>query len=222
MTIELSGLQKTYRHKKVLEGVSLMAEEGSCACILGENGCGKSTLLSILAGVQKADSGKFLYGGEDLFKNGTLRAKVLGYVPQKDPLIEELTAWDNLRMWYDKDRLQKELSEGVLAMLGIDSFLKTPVHKMSGGMKKRLSIGCAVAGSPKILLLDEPSAALDLICKERIYNYFERYRAEGGILLLATHDVREMELCDKCYILKHGRLVSYEYDGNVHQLVGKL
>lgn len=222
MAIELSGIQKNYRRKEVLKGVSLTAHEGSCSCILGENGCGKSTLLSILAGVQKADSGKFLYDGEDLLKNGTLRAKVLGYVPQKDPLIEELTAWDNLRMWYDKEKLQKELSGGVLAMLGIDRFLKIPVHKMSGGMKKRLSIGCAVAGDPKILLLDEPSAALDLICKERIYNYFERYKAEGGILLLATHDVREMELCDKCYILKQGHLVSYEYDGDVHRLVGKL
>ncbi|MCM1186006.1 MAG: ABC transporter ATP-binding protein [Lachnoclostridium sp.] len=206
----------------MLEDISLTAAEGSCTCILGENGCGKSTLLSILAGVQKADAGKFFYGEEDLFKNGGLRAKVLGYVPQKDPLIEELTAWDNLRMWYDKDKLNRELSDGVLAMLGIDHFLKTPVHKMSGGMKKRLSIGCAVAGQPEILLLDEPSAALDLICKERIYNYFERYKAEGGILLLATHDIRELELCDQCYILKQGSLVSYEYDGNIHHLAGKL
>ncbi len=222
MKIELSGIQKNYRHKKVLEEISLTAEEGSCTCILGENGCGKSTLLSILAGVQKADAGRFFYGEEDLFKNSRLRAQILGYVPQKDPLIEELTAWDNLRMWYDKDKLNRELSEGVLAMLGIDQFLKTTVYKMSGGMKKRLSIGCAVAGSPKILLLDEPSAALDLICKERIYNYFERYKAQGGILLLATHDVRELELCDQCYILKQGRLTSYEYDGNIHRLVGKL
>lgn len=220
--IELSGIQKNYRHKKVLEEISLTAEEGSCTSILGENGCGKSTLLSILAGVQKADAGKFFYGEEDLFKNGKLRAEVLGYVPQKDPLIEELTAWDNLRMWYGKGRLDRELSEGVLAMLGIDQFLKTPVHKMSGGMKKRLSIGCAVAGNPKILLLDEPSSALDLICKERIYNYFERYKAQGGILLLATHDVRELELCSQCYILKQGHLVSYEYDGNIHRLAGEL
>lgn len=222
MKIQLEGIQKSYKRKMVLDSVELTAEAGSCVGILGGNGCGKSTLLSILAGVQRADKGAFLYGGEDLLKNNALRTSVLGYVPQGDPLIEELNAWDNLRMWYDSKTLRRELSDGVLAMLGIDSFLRIPVHKMSGGMKKRLSIGCAVAERPKILLLDEPSAALDLICKERIYNYFKQYTAEGGILLLATHDIQELELCDKCYILKQGILSSYEYDGDVHRLAENL
>lgn len=222
MKIELTGIRKSYRHNRVLEQISLTAEAGSCVGILGANGCGKSTLLSVLAGVQKADEGTFLYEGEDLLTNGARRAAVVGYVPQGNPLIEELTAWDNLRMWYDRKTLQRELSDGVLAMLGIDSFLKVPVSKMSGGMKKRLSIGCVVVGRPKILLLDEPSAALDLICKERIYNYLETYKAEGGILMLATHDIQELELCDRCYILKNGYLTHYDYDGDVHHLVGRL
>jgi ABC-2 type transport system ATP-binding protein len=136
--------------------------------------------------------------------------------------VEELTAWDNLRMWYDSKTLRRELSDGVLAMLEIDSFLKVPVRKMSGGMKKRLSIGCSVVAGPQILLLDEPSAALDLICKERIYNYFEKYKAEGGILMLVTHDSRELELCDQYYILKQGRLTACDYDGDISHLVGRL
>lgn len=222
MKIELTGIQKAYRKKEILKDVSLTAEEGSCVGILGANGCGKSTLLSILAGVQKADKGAFLYNGEDLLQNNALRTSVLGYVPQGNPLIEELTAWDNLRMWYDSKTLRRELSDGVLSLLGIDSFLKTPVHKMSGGMKKRLSLGCAVVAGPKILLLDEPSAALDLVCKEHIYNYFKRYKEEGGTLLLATHDTQELALCDKCYILKQGKLFAYNYDGNIHHLVGCL
>lgn len=222
MKIELSGIQKAYRRKVVLESVSLTAKEGSCVGILGGNGCGKSTLLSILAGVQKADGGSFLCDGEDLLQNTERRKSLLGYVPQGNPLIEELNAWDNLRMWYDRRTLKRELDQGVLAILGIDGFLKVPVHKMSGGMKKRLSIGCAVAGKPKILLLDEPSAALDLVCKEKIYNYFETYKNEGGILLLATHDLQELALCDQCYILKKGKLTSYEYDGDIHRLAGSL
>lgn len=219
MKIELAGIQKSYHKKRILENVSLTVESGSCVGILGGNGSGKSTLLSSLAGVQKADAGAFLYAGEDLFKNSKLRTKVLGYVPQGNPLIAELTAWDNLRMWYDRKTLQKELSDGVLAMLGIDSFLKVPVSKMSGGMQKRLSIGCAVAQKPKILLLDEPSAALDLVCKERIYNYFKKYTEEGGTLILTTHDIQEVQLCDKCYILKQGKLEPYEYDGDIQRLV---
>lgn len=218
MGIVLTGIQKSYKQKRVLENISLEAREGSCIGILGGNGCGKSTLLSILAGVQKADAGSFLYQGKDLLSDHAFREKVLGYVPQGNPLLEELTAWDNLRLWYDKKTLKRELADGVLAMLGIDGFLKVPVRKMSGGMKKRLSIGCAVVGRPKILLLDEPTSALDLICKGQIHNYFEKCRRDGGILLLTTHDMQEMDLCDKCYILKQGTLHSYAYDGDIHRL----
>lgn len=222
MMIELTAIRKAYGKKKILTDVSFVAEEGSCVGILGGNGCGKTTLLSILAGVRRADGGAFLYNGRNLLTETALRNSVLGYVPQGDPLMEELTAWDNLRLWHDKATLRRELSGGVLAMLGIDEFLKVPVCKMSGGMKKRLSIGCAVAARPRILLLDEPSAALDIICRELIYNYFEAYKADGGILLLATHDVQELELCSQSYILKQGRLTPYTYDGDIHRLAGNL
>ena len=220
--IEIKQIQKKYKKKAVLTDINLDVQEGSCVGILGGNGSGKSTLLSILAGVQKADNGSFLWEGADLFKNEKIREEILGYVPQGNPLMEELTAWDNLRLWYEKDELKKELDGGVLDMLGIPDFLKVPVRKMSGGMKKRLSIGCSVANHPKLLLLDEPSAALDLICKERIGNYLKDFKAQGGSIILATHDVQEIELCDAWYILKNGMLEPYLYDGNVHHLVGKL
>lgn len=222
MELELAGIRKSYKKHKVLTDISLSAGAGSCVGILGGNGSGKSTLLSILAGVQKADGGSFLYQGEDLLRNSKKIPALLGYVPQGNPLMEELNAWDNLRMWYDAAALRRELAQGALAMLGIDSFLKTPVHKMSGGMKKRLSIACAVVARPRILVLDEPSAALDLVCKENIYRYLEQYKKEGGIVLLATHDMQELELCDKCYILKAGVLEAYQYDGDLHHLAGRL
>lgn len=220
--MEIVDIQKKYKKNPVLRGVSLTVGEGGCAGILGSNGSGKSTLLSVLAGIQRADAGKFLWQGDDLLVNGGLRAKLVGYVPQGNPLLEELTAWDNLRLWYEKPVLERELREGVLGILGIAEFLKTPVYKLSGGMKKRLSIGCAVSGQPRILLLDEPTAALDLICRERIYNYLKEFKAQGGRILLVTHDMQEMELCDSWHILKDGKLTPYEYDGNVHHLVGRL
>ena len=147
---------------------------------------------------------------------------MIGYVPQSTPLLEELSAYDNLSLWYTATEIKKSLSDGVLGMLGINEFIKTPVYKMSGGMKKRLAIGCAVAHNPKILLLDEPSAALDLICKERIANYLLEFKQNGGIILLATHDLHEIPICDKLYILKDGILNSFDYDGNIHRLVGSL
>ncbi|MCM1056042.1 MAG: ABC transporter ATP-binding protein [Firmicutes bacterium] len=222
MGIELAGIKKSYGKKKVLENVSLKAKEGSCVGILGGNGCGKSTLLSILAGVRRADGGAFLYRGEDLLQKGSARTGTVGYVPQGDTLIEELTAWDNLRLWYGKEVLKNELNGGVLELLGISEFLKVTVRKMSGGMKKRLSIGCAVLGKPKILLLDEPSAALDLACKDRIYEYFRQYKKEGGVLLMTTHDMQDMEQCEECHLLRGGVLSPYEYDGDMHRLAGCL
>lgn len=222
MQIEIRNLSKSYGKKKVLTDISLSAEGGKCIGILGANGCGKSTFLSILAGVLERDSGQFLFNGEDLFQNRKKRSSLVGYVPQGTPLIEELTAWDNLLLWYDRETLQKELENGVLKMLGVDEFLKTTVRKMSGGMKKRLSIGCAMAKKPPILLLDEPTAALDLSCKQSISQYLTQYKNAGGLLFLTTHDSLELSLCDRFYIIKDGKLCEYHYDGDLNHLVDSL
>lgn len=218
----IEHIKKNYGKKKVLSDVTLKAEPGKCIGILGGNGCGKSTLLNILAGIFKADGGRFEYEGEDLLKNQKLRSRTIGYVPQSTPLLEELTAMDNLRLWYEKDEIQQKLDDGVLGMLGIGDFLDVTVSKMSGGMKKRLAIGCSVANNPKILLLDEPSAALDLVCKARISNYLLDFKEHGGTILLATHDIQEIPLCDELYILKNGVLNPYTFDGNVNRLAGSL
>jgi ABC-2 type transport system ATP-binding protein len=175
--------------------------------------------MSILAGTQHSDGGEFLLDGENLFRNAKRLAEVVGYVPQGTPLIEELSAWDNLLLWYDAKMLRRELDGGVLKMLGIDEFISVPVRKMSGGMKKRLSIGCSVAKKPSLLLLDEPCAALDLICKHSINEYLRSFKANGGSLILATHDESELSLCDVIYILKDGKLHNYDY--GVNSTIGK-
>lgn len=218
----IQNISKSYKNKQILSDISFDAEPGSCIGILGCNGSGKSTLLNILAGVLKPDSGAFIFEKTNLFENHAFRSSTVGFVPQNPPLFEELNAWDNLSLWYDKNALKKELHNGVLKMLGIDEFLKTPVCKMSGGMKKRLAIGCAVCGNPKILLLDEPSSALDIICKQNIIDYLKDFKAQGGIIILATHDLNELEICDKLYILKDKKLSSYNYTGNPKELVQSL
>lgn len=222
MKIEINGIRKKYGSKQVLKDISLTVESGKCIGILGGNGCGKSTLLSILASVQSADGGSFLYDGKDLFKYPKQRAALVAYVPQGTPLIEELTAKDNLSLWYSKKDMLYQLENGVLKMLGIDAFLKTQVSKMSGGMKKRLAIGCAIAKRPPILILDEPMAALDIACKQKISEYIKKHKQDGGIVLIATHDVIELELCDEWYIIKDGVLQGFEYTGNIEELVKNL
>jgi len=222
MDLEVKGIQKSFRRKVPLRDASFSADRGTCVGILGQNGSGKSTLLSILAGVQRGDAGEFLWMGNNLLKNSKLLSQTVGYVPQGTPLLDELTAWDNLMLWYTKEELNREFDGGVLEMLGINEFIKVPVHKMSGGMKKRLSIGCAVARKPPVLLLDEPSAALDLICKEHINSYLASCKKNGNIIILTTHDESELSLCDTWFILKDGYLEPFVYDGNIHRLVGQL
>lgn len=222
MQIEIKHIAKKFKKKQVLQDICLTAEGGTCIGILGANGSGKSTFLSILAGIQGCDAGQFLWEDVDLLKNTKKRTELVGYVPQGTPLIEELSARDNLLLWYDKKSMEQELSDGVLNLLGIGDFLNVTVSKMSGGMKKRLSIGCAMAKKPPILLLDEPTAALDLSCKQSIAAYLRHYKQTGGLLLLTTHDVMELDLCDAWYIIRDGVLVPFAYDGDVQKLVESL
>lgn len=219
---EINNISKSFRGKSVLRGVTFTTEPGEGIGILGANGCGKSTLFSILSGVIKPDGGSFNSDGIDLLSDYKERSSKIGYVPQGTPLMEELSARDNLSLWYEKEDMLRSLDNGVLKMLGIGEFLNVAVRRMSGGMKKRLSIGCAVAQKPSLLLLDEPTAALDLICKENISEYLKDFKASGGTVVIATHDVRELDLCDKIYILKSGVLIPFEYDGNVERLVKNL
>lgn len=206
--LQVTGIAKKYGRKTVLRDISFSAKQGECVAIAGKNGCGKSTLLSILAGTLKPGAGEFRAFGQDIFRNPKERERLIGYVPQENPLVPELTARDNLRLWYCSSRydMKEELENGVLAMLGIPEFLDVKVSAMSGGMKKRLSIGCAVANDPPVLILDEPSAALDLVCKDAIRQYLLTYKERKGIVLITTHDEDELRLCDRLLVMKDGVL----------------
>lgn len=225
MDIRVNHIHKKYRlgGKRVLNDISFEGTSGECIGILGANGCGKTTLLSILSGIRKPDGGEFLVDGCNLMKHSAKFNQLIGYVPQGNPLMEELTAKDNLRLWYCDSilNMKEELENGVLKMLGISDFLNVQVSRMSGGMKKRLSIGCAVANNPQILILDEPGASLDLVCKNHIASYLKEFKKKGGIILLATHEEREIDLCDRIYIMKDGMLQETACK-NVEQLAQKM
>ena len=206
--IEIEDLTSAYGKNEVLCGVNLSGERGECIGIVGPNGCGKSTLLSVMAGVLRPKSGSVYYYGRDALKNPVVFRKMTGYVPQENPLLEELSVYDNLRLWYpDKAQLQKELEQGFLQLLGIPEFVKMPVHKLSGGMKKRVSIGIALAGEPPVLILDEPSAALDMACKEDVKRYLRIYLERKGTVVITTHEDGELSLCDSLYVMKNGKLI---------------
>ncbi|MCJ7835324.1 ABC transporter ATP-binding protein [Cuneatibacter sp. NSJ-177] len=206
--IKVKNIIYSYGKKRVLDGVCLTAAQGDCVAVAGANGCGKSTLLSLLAGALRPQAGEMIYGGRDAAKEKNVFQKMVGYVPQDNPLFEELTVRDNLRLWYSESpySMEKDLSSGILSVLKLSEMLSLRVSRLSGGMKKRVSIGCALAAHPPILILDEPSAALDLICKEDIRRYLTMYLKQKGTILITTHEEAELDLCNRLYILKKGKL----------------
>ena len=209
MFIEVENIRKSYgRRNEVLSGASFRAASGEYIAIVGANGCGKSTLLEILAGSLKADGGSFTIDGNDAFKDRKMFQKYIGFVPQENPLMEKLSVRDNLKFWYcDTGRdMEKDLQSGVPAVLGVSGYLDKRVDKLSGGMKKRLSICCALAKNPPVLILDEPGASLDIVCKQDIMNYLSAYTKSGGTVIITSHEEGELKPADRMYLLKDGKL----------------
>lgn len=200
-------LSFSYRKKHVLRDICFTAKEGDFIGIIGKNGCGKSTLLSVLAGVLSPASGSLLYHGAPLYSRSSAPAKTVGYVPQLNPLLPELTVQDNLKLWQQNPAsLPEDALEKLYNQMGLTECFTTPVRKLSEGMKKRISIVSVLQNAPKILILDEPSAALDLPCKEIIHTQLLSFTKNGGIILFTTHEEAEFSLCTTIYILKDGVL----------------
>ena len=207
--IEVKNISKRSRNT-VLDDISFTAEKGQCIGIIGANGCGKTTLLSIMAGVNKAQSGKIYYNNE-LADRKSVFKKYIAYVPQENPLIDELTTKDNLLLWLGSNRKIKDgFENGVLKDLGIDEFLNKQVNELSGGMKRRLSIGISLSNNAPIMLLDEPGSALDIYGKQEVNSYISNYVKNGGTVVMSTHDRDEIDLCNKLYKIEDGILKECE------------
>ncbi len=206
--LEASGICKKYRKKEILKDAELLVAPGMCLGIVGRNGCGKTTLLSILAGARKAERGEIRFDGKDAVRHPEVFRQGAAYVPQENPLIEDLSVLDNLKLWYRGDRkaLARDLENGPAAMLGMNDLLRQTVSRLSGGMKKRLSIACSLAEHAPYLILDEPGAALDMECKSVIRSYLQDYLRGGGGVLLASHEMEELSVCTNLAVLRDGVL----------------
>nr|WP_317379452.1 ABC transporter ATP-binding protein [uncultured Faecalimonas sp.] len=201
--IQVSNLSKYYGKKRILQEINFTAACGECVAIVGRNGCGKTTLMQILAGGLKPDCGEIRYFGQDPLKNFRYYRKYCGYVPQELPLLGELSVRDNLRLW-GADR--SEQYEWIVDTFDLGEIMKIPVQKLSGGMKRRLSIACALAKWPPILLMDEPATALDLYYKDWLCSWIREYRKMNGIVVMTTHDEKEIMESDKCLVMCEGHL----------------
>ena len=201
--LKVSNIKKRYGRKMVLEDISFEAYCGERVAVIGRNGCGKTTLMQILAGILRPNEGELRYFGKDPQSKKEYFRKYCGYVPQELPLMEELSVRDNLRLWGVD---HSDGSEEIIRQFELEEMMKMTVSKLSGGMKRRLSIACALAGWPPILLMDEPATALDLYYKENIGNWMQSFNAMNGIIVMTTHDEKEILSCDRCLLMQEGHL----------------
>ena len=209
--LEVTGIEKRYRGRTILKNVSFRANPGECIGIVGGNGCGKTTLLSILAGIRKPDRGSIRIDGQEALGRHRLLEENIAYVPQENPLIPELTARDNYRLWFkgDKAELERDLEEGVGKFLGLTEFLGTPAGKLSGGQKRRVAIAGVLAMRPEMMILDEPTAGLDPQGRDEILDQIERLNRRYGLtILLVSHSMEDVaRYVDRIMVMNHGEKV---------------
>ncbi len=202
------GINKSYR-KTVLQDINLSVQRGEIIGLAGINGSGKSTLLSVLVTAIKPNKGSVTLDGEDLFKNGKLLKKSLGFVPQESALFENLSVLDNLRFW--------SAVYGKKCPVGDKAFLKKKVSTLSGGTKKKLALEIALMNEPDYLLLDEPTTALDMDNREDILARFFDLKRKGKSVIFSSHYAEELILCDRIFILTGGVLVYTGSPGGLSQ-----
>jgi ABC-2 type transport system ATP-binding protein len=184
LVLEARDIVKRFGEREALRGVSLEASRGELVAIIGPNGAGKTTLLSILAGIQKADSGTVSHTPGEV-----------GWVPQQAALYGKLTVAENLRLFA---RLEKcpdveQVVDRMLAQTGLAERRDDPVAQLSGGNRQRVNIAIGLLAAPAVLLLDEPSAALDPRQRERLWEFIRTLAEHGTTVVYSTHNVQEAE-----------------------------
>lgn len=199
--IKLDNITKRYGKNQVLKDISLEIASGETIAIIGRNGCGKSTLLQIMAGCLKPDSGTLSYYGKEATGHSKVFQSYCGYLPQENPLMEQLSVRDNLKLW---NTSSSQISGKLLEDFGLTDILTKPVIQLSGGMKRRLALACAYINNPPVLLLDEPTTALDFYHKEVIQRTLAEHRQKKGIVVLITHDMDEITGSDRCLLVENG------------------
>jgi ABC-2 type transport system ATP-binding protein len=215
--IEITGLKKTYRDRKTgeekaaMHGVDLTIPRGSFFGLLGPNGAGKSTLINILAGTVLKTSGTAIIDGHDITRDRKAASRAIGIVPQELVLDTFFTVRQALEItagYYGIPKDQRRTDEIIDAM-GLRDKADSPSRRLSGGMRRRLLIGKALVHTPPVLVLDEPTAGVDVELRRSLWDYVRKLNKAGTTILLTTHYLEEAEeLCDEIAIINKGNVIA--------------
>ena len=217
--ISITALVKSYGKVTALQGIDLAVPQGMIYGVVGPNGAGKTTLIKTLVGVARPTSGTARVLELDPLNDKWALRKQIGYMPQDAALYETLSARDNIT-FLGKAQSVKDLNQKmdeVIAFTELASRARDPIHTFSGGMKKRVSLACALIHQPKVLFLDEPTAAVDPQLRARSWALFRKLAKNGTTLFISTHLMDEALLCDRVTILNQGRVILVDSPQNIMQ-----
>ena len=214
--IEIKGLRKTYAGEKgaaaneALKGVDLDIPSGSIFGLLGPNGAGKSTLINILAGLVNKTAGRVVIWGFDQDINPRQSRAAIGVMPQElnmDPFFTPRGALEVQAGLYGVPRGQRRTDE-ILELIGLSDKAEAYARTLSGGMRRRLLLGKALVHRPQVLVLDEPTAGVDIELRQMLWTNVRKLNAQGMTIILTTHYLEEaQEMCDEIAIIDHGSVV---------------
>ena len=217
--IEAIGLEKTYAasgkmpEKRALKGIDLKVPRGCIFGLLGPNGAGKSTFINILAGLVVKTGGKAKIWGMDVDTHPRASRAAIGVVNQEitmDPFFTPLEALDLQAGFYGVPKSERRSLE-ILTAVGLDDKKDAYVRQLSGGMKRRLMVAKALVHAPPVLILDEPTAGVDVELRRSLWEYVRELHAAGTTIILTTHYLEEAEeLCDEIAIIHHGEVIAHE------------
>ena len=219
LAVKCERLRKAYGPVIAVADVTLSVQRGECFGLLGPNGAGKTTTIEILEGLLAADAGDIEVLGRRWAHHADELRQRLGIQLQETQLPDKLTVEETLRLFrsfYGNGRTVEELLE----IVGLEGKRTSRVGKLSGGQKQRLSLACALAGNPDLLFLDEPTTGLDPQSRRQLWMLLERFREQGGTILMTTHYMEEAEyLCDRVAIVDQGRIIA---EGVPNELIARL
>ena len=220
--IEIQKISRTFGEFKALNDVSLDIEKGTIFGLLGPNGAGKSTLIKVLSCQMRPTTGSAFISGLDVVSDKKDVLSIIGVVPQENSFYDELTVTENLRYFgslYGVAVIDiKKRSHRILEMLQLTEKSSSRASTLSGGMKTRLNIACALIHKPEVLILDEPSVGLDPVSRRALWDTIREVNREGTTILITTHYMEEADLlCSRILIMHRGNII---VEGEPEELKG--
>jgi ABC-2 type transport system ATP-binding protein len=206
--IQVNGLTKRFGTIRAVDNLNFTAQKGEILGLVGPDGAGKTTTLRILAGVLPADTGLVLLGGQDVLREPEAIKSRISYMPQHFGLYEDLTVAENIRFYADifevSRAVRQQREQQLLEASGMSRFRDRLAGQLSGGMKRKLGIACALIHTPQLLLLDEPTTGVDPVSRRELWSLLYSLVFEGVTVLVSTAYLDEAERCHRLLLMHQG------------------